>query len=258
MSQLTPLHELTLDPERLLQIQRHDLVPLLQDQHRLNHYADHLIQAQSVLMNGVDPVLRQDLSQIIEKLIQALNNSDHYLKKRHFGAFRRWFGHDLDYASKQIEYYQDLDHLLKRADQISQKLHVEIQKNQSRYQQLLGLREQMAHYIQAGQQFLHEYPKFVQKQHPLDTFHQRLSKKVNSLMVLQSHNDMAMMQMYLSQQLSFSLLDRFKEAQQVLIPAWQYHVQQSQHAQSNDMLTKLNQSRDRLIDTLRNSLQKPS
>ena len=32
---------------------------------------------------------------------------------------------------------------------------------------------------------------------------------------------------YVLRQLSFGLLDRFKEAQQVLIPAWQYHVQQT-------------------------------
>jgi hypothetical protein len=30
-------------------------VPLLDNQYQLNHYADQLIQSQSVLLNGVDP-----------------------------------------------------------------------------------------------------------------------------------------------------------------------------------------------------------
>ena len=64
--------------------------------------------------------------------------------------------------------------------------------------------------------------------------------------------------MQLSQQLSFSLLDRFKEAQQVLIPAWQYHVKQSQQSGSTSSLEKLDNSREDLIKTLRKSLEKTS
>ncbi len=49
----------------------------------------------------------------------------------------------------------------------------------------------------------------------------------------------------------FSLLDRFKEAQQVLIPAWQYHVKQSQTKHSTSDLEKLDNSRESLIKTLK-------
>ncbi len=106
--------------------------------------------------------------------------------------------------------------MLGQADRLSQKLQIEIQKSQSRFQQLVGLREQMAKYIQAADEFLLEYPRFVRNQHPLDNFSERLAKKIYSLKTLQSSNDIAITQMQLSQQLSFSLLDRFKEAQQVL------------------------------------------
>jgi len=64
--------------------------------------------------------------------------------------------------------------------------------------------------------------------------------------------------MQLSQQLSLSLLDRYKEAQQVLIPAWQYHVKQSQQSSSTIELEKLDNSREKLIHTLKKSLQKPT
>ncbi len=37
---LLPLQEITVDRAELLAIQRNDLVPLLNDQYRLNHYAD--------------------------------------------------------------------------------------------------------------------------------------------------------------------------------------------------------------------------
>ncbi|MBC6676931.1 MAG: tellurium resistance protein, partial [Acinetobacter sp.] len=171
---------------------------------------------------------------------------------------QKWLGIDIEYGSTQVEYYKKLDQLLDRANHLSQKLQIEIQKSQARYQQLTGLREQMAKYISAAEAFLMEYPKFVKNAHSLDNFVERLSKKINSLQTLQSSNDIAITQMQLSQQLSLSLLDRYKEAQQVLIPAWQYHVKQSQQSSSTIELEKLDNSREKLIHTLKKSLQKPT
>ncbi len=72
---------------------------------------------------------------------------------------------------------------------------------------------------------------------------------------MQSSNDIAITQMQLSQQLSLSLLDRFKEAQQVLIPAWQYHVKQSSAQNSLTTTEELDKSRDKLIQSLKKSLE---
>ncbi|UIJ74817.1 MULTISPECIES: tellurium resistance protein [unclassified Acinetobacter] len=255
---LVPLKDITVDRAEVLSIKRNDLVPLLTDQYRLNHYADQLIQAQSVLLDGVDPQLTKQLSQTIEQLIQALANSKKYLKTRKFNALQKWLGIDLEYGSGQIEYYKNLDQLLDRANHLSQKLQLEIQKSQARFNQLQGLREQMARYIVAAEEFLVEYPQFVKNQHPLDNFAERLSKKVNTLQTLQASNDIAITQMQLSQQLSFELLDRYKEAQQVLIPAWQYHVKQSRQSNSTSSLEKLDNSRENLIKTLKKSLENSS
>ncbi|WP_180051210.1 MULTISPECIES: tellurium resistance protein [unclassified Acinetobacter] len=255
---LVPLKDITVDRAEVLSIKRNDLVPLLTDQYRLNHYADQLIQAQSVLLDGVDPQLTKQLSQTIEQLIQALANSKKYLKTRKFNALQKWLGIDLEYGSGQVEYYKNLDQLLDRANHLSQKLQLEIQKSQARFNQLQGLREQMARYIVAAEEFLVEYPQFVKNQHPLDNFAERLSKKVNTLQTLQASNDIAITQMQLSQQLSFGLLDRYKEAQQVLIPAWQYHVKQSRQSNSTSSLEKLDNSRENLIKTLKKSLENSS
>ncbi|MCL6233546.1 MULTISPECIES: tellurium resistance protein [Acinetobacter] len=255
---LVPLKDITVDRAEVLSIKRNDLVPLLTDQYRLNHYADQLIQAQSVLLDGVDPQLTKQLSQTIEQLIQALANSKKYLKTRKFNALQKWLGIDLEYGSGQVEYYKNLDQLLDRANHLSQKLQLEIQKSQARFNQLQGLREQMARYIVAAEEFLVEYPQFVKNQHPLDNFAERLSKKVNTLQTLQASNDIAITQMQLSQQLSFGLLDRYKEAQQVLIPAWQYHVKQSLQSNSTSSLEKLDNSRENLIKTLKKSLENSS
>ena len=255
---LVPIKEIAVDRAEVLSIKRNDLVPLLSDQYRLNHYADQLIQAQAVLLDGVDPKLTQQLSQTIEQLIQALADSKKYLKNRKFNALQKWLGIDLEYGSGQVEYYKNLDQLLDRANHLSQKLQLEIQKSQSRLNQLQGLREQMARYIVAAEEFLIEYPQFVKNQHPLDNFAERLSKKINTLQTLQASNDIAITQMQLSQQLSFSLLDRFKEAQQVLIPAWQYHVKQSRQSNSTSSLEKLDNSRENLIKTLKKSLENSS
>lgn len=255
---LVPLADIAVSPAEVLSIKRNELVPLLNDQYRLNHYADALIQAQSVLLKGIDPQLTQKLSQTIEQLIQTLSASKKVLKQRKFNALQKWLGIDLEFGSSQVEYYKNLEAILDQANHLSQKLQLEIQKSQSRFKQLQGLREQMAKYIQAAEEFLHEYPTFMQNQHPLDNFAERLAKKIYTLRTIQSSNDIAITQMQLSQQLSFSLLDRFKEAQQVLIPAWQYHVKQSQQSGSTSSLEKLDNSREDLIKTLRKSLEKTS
>ncbi len=255
---LVPLTDIVVSPAEVLSIKRNELVPLLNDQYRLNHYADALIQAQSVLLKGIDPQLTQKLSQTIEQLIQTLSASKKVLKQRKFNALQKWLGIDLEFGSSQVEYYKNLEAILDQANHLSQKLQLEIQKSQSRFKQLQGLREQMAKYIQAAEEFLHEYPTFMQNQHPLDNFAERLAKKIYTLRTIQSSNDIAITQMQLSQQLSFSLLDRFKEAQQVLIPAWQYHVKQSQQSGSTSSLEKLDNSREDLIKTLRKSLEKTS
>ena len=141
---LEPLTELELNRDTILSIKRHELVPVLSDQYKLNHYADALIQTQAVLLNGVDPHMTQQLSQTIEELIRMLADSKKYLKKRKFNALQKWLGIDLEYGSSQVEYYKKLDRLLDQANHLSQKLQIEIQKSQARFQQLRGLREQMA------------------------------------------------------------------------------------------------------------------
>lgn len=252
---LTPLSQLELNQEHILAIKRNDLLPLITDPHRLNYYADHLVQAQSVLLNGVDPKLNQQLSEVITQIVQQLSRSKKYLGGRKFNALQKWLGIDVEYDAGQVKYVNDLDRLINEANHLSQKLQVEIQKSQSRLQQALGLREQMAAYIQAADEFLKEYPQFS-KQQVLDHFVERLSKKINTLQTLQTSNDIAMKQMQLSQHLSFSLLDRFKEAQQVLIPAWRYHLEQSRESNSSKTIEQLDKSREDLIQNLKKSLQK--
>lgn len=252
---LTPLSQLDINQEHILAIKRNDLVPLLNDPHRLNHYADHLVQAQSVLLNGVDPKLNQQLSEVIHQIIQQLSLSNKYLGQRKFNVLQKWLGIDIEYDAGQIKYLKNFDRLIDEANYLSQKLQIEIQKSQSRLQQVVGLREQMAEYIRAAEEFLQEYPQFS-KQQTLDHFVERLSKKINTLQTLQTSNDIALKQMQLSQHLSFSLLDRFKEAQQVLIPAWRYHLEQSRESNSTKTLEQLDKSREHLIQNLKKSLQK--
>ena len=258
MAQLTALHEIPLDSAKILRIQREELLPILQQPARLNSYAEQIVQAQAVLLDGIHPHIMQQLTQVIEQLIGLLYQSKKILQPRRFNRLQRWFGHDLNHAAQHIHYYQQLDVVLERADDLAQKLQLEIQKSQARYQQVTGWREQMAHAVAAAQQFLEEYPRFVQHQHPLDVFPERLSKKINSLITLQTSNDIALSQMYLNEQLAFSLLDRFKEAQQVLIPAWQYQVQHSQRADADYSVQQLEVSRERLIKMLKRSLKKSS
>lgn len=252
---LTPIDQISYRAEELVSIKRNDLVPLLDNQTRMNLYADQLIQGQSVLLNGIDPELTQKLSHIIAQIIEQLSASKKKLNQKKFNALQKWLGLDLEFSVGQNQYLKDLDRLIDEANRLSQRLQVEIQKSESRFQQAVGLREQMAKYIRAAQEFAQEYPAFVQNRHPLDNFSERLSKKINTLQTLQASNDIALAQMQLTQQLSLTLLDRFNEAQQVLIPAWQYHVKQSQAQSFSNMTEELDQSRDKLIQSLKKSLE---
>ncbi|OTG81668.1 tellurium resistance protein [Acinetobacter sp. ANC 4648] len=252
---LIPLEKIEMNRDELLAIKRNDLVPLLDDQMRMNLYADQLIQAQSVLLKGVDRQLTQKLSQIISDLIQQLAQSKKSLQPKKFNALQKWLGLDLEFDTDKIKYLKNLDQLIDEANTLSQRLKIEIQKSQARFQQAMGYREHMAKYIVAAQEFLHEYPHFVNNRHPLDDFSERLSKKINTLQTLQASNDIALSQMQLTQQLSLGLIDRFKEAQQVLIPAWQYHLKHTAENQSHNSLAELDQSRDKLIQTLKQSLE---
>ncbi|WP_089604801.1 tellurium resistance protein [Acinetobacter piscicola] len=252
---LTPIEQIPCSSEELLSIKRNDLIPLLDNQTRMNMYADQLIQAQSVLLNSIDPNLTQKLSLVISRIIEQLSASKKKLNQRKFNTLQKWLGLDLEFSAGQVKYLHDLESLIDEAKRLSQRLQIEIQKSESRFQQASGLREQMAKYIRAAQEFLYEYPDFVQNRHPLDNFSDRLSKKINTLQTLQSSNDIALAQMQLTQQLSLSLLDRFNEAQQVLIPAWQYHVKQSSAQHSFTATDDLDKSRDKLIQSLKKSLE---
>lgn len=253
---LIPIQDIEIDRDKVLAIKRQDLVPLLNDQYKLNYYADHVIQVQSKLLDGVDPHITQQLSQTIEQLIQALSNSKKHLKTRKFNALQKWLGLDIEYDSGQIEYYKNLDFLLAKANQLSQRLHLEIQQSKKKLSEVHRYRVEMAHYIVAAKEFFNEYPSFVKNIHPLDNFTERLSKKTLSLMTLQANNDIAITQMQLSQQIALTLLDRFNEAQQVLIPAWQYHVKQSNQGVAKVDLVQLDHTRHHLIKTLQKSLDK--
>lgn len=259
MKALVPLNQIEIDTQRVLKIQRDELLLILNQQFELNQYADHIVQAQTACLQGVHPELIQQLSQTIEQIIQALTKSKKTLQTKKFNILQKWLGIDLEFSANQVKFYQELEHLLAKAKQLSQRLLIEMKRAETYLAKLGRYREDMAHYVVAAEQFLAEYPKFVKDQHPLDSFKERLDKKVMTLKTLQTHHDMVMLQMQLSNQVTLTLIDRFNEAQQVLIPAWQYSVQKS-YIQPNQKqlsaldLEKIDRMRSDLIVILKKSL----
>lgn len=254
MTNLQALDQICIDPEMLLSIKRNHLVPLLDDQMRLNHFADQIVQAQAVLLQGINPQLNQQFSQLIAEIVAQLNASEKVLKHRRFNRLQRWMGSDLEHASSQLFYMQQLQQLIEQATQLAEKIRLEVQKSRAKYQQASGFREHMVHYIRAANEFLQEYPQIAKTRTPMAHFSERLQKKVHTLQTLQASNDLALAQMLLNQQLSLDLLDRFDEAKQVLIPAWQFHLQQRNQQFSTHHQQDLDQSREKLIHSLQHSL----
>ena len=79
VTELIPLSEIEVNRQDVLAIQRNELVPIFNNAALLHHYAEQLVQAQAVLLQGVDPLLTQQFRQSIEALIQALSQSNKYL-----------------------------------------------------------------------------------------------------------------------------------------------------------------------------------
>ena len=67
-------------------------------------------------------------------------------------AIQKWLGLDLEFSVGQVKYLHELESLIDEAKHLSQRLQVEIQKSEARFQQANGLREQMAKYIRAAQE----------------------------------------------------------------------------------------------------------
>lgn len=258
LSSLIPLHQIAICPEQLLLIQRTELLPLLQQPLLLNQYAQQVVQAQAALLNHIDPSLTQQLSQVITEIIHQLSQSSKKLKNKRFNRLQQWLGIDIEFDSAKVHYIQQLDQSIDQANQLSRRLALEIAQSQTRYEQLLALRVDMAQHIAAAQRFLEDCPVFIRDSQTLEHFQQRMVQKIHSLNTLQSSHDLAMVQMQLNQQLAFGLIDRFKEAQQVLIPTWQYHLklnQEKQRANSAIDITELNRNRDNLIQSLKQALE---
>ena len=243
------LHDIELNIGKLVSIKRYQLIPVLEQPAALTHYADDLVQKQNQLVLTHSIEKSKELSQLIEKIISLLNQSNRYLKPRKFNALQRWLGIDLEQEAGSLGYLKQLQKMLEEAGRLSQRLATEIYQSQKNMQVLHEYRVEMAHYVVAAEQFLNEAHQFAQAQQ-LENIKERLHKKINTLMTSQSATDLAMLQIQLNQNIAMTILDRFNEAKNVLIPAWQQHVMHVQHGNTPEDLQKLNDARDRLIQTL--------
>lgn len=243
------LHDIELELTRLMQIKREQLTPLLQQPTLLTHYADVVIQQQNQLLLTKSILTSPQLSQLIREMIQHLNQSSRYLKPKKFNVLQKWLGIDLEQQASSVGYVNQLNSLVQQAARLSERVAVEVYQSQKNLQALHDLRIEMAHHVVAAEQFLQEARQFSHVQH-LQMIEDRLNKKINMLMTSQSATDLAMLQIQLSQNVAMTILDRFNEAKNVLIPSWQQHVLQLRQADSPVELQKLNDARDRLIDTL--------
>jgi hypothetical protein len=244
------LHDINLDQEMLLKIKRNVLVPFMRNPTLLTHYADHIVQEQNQLLLSQSIQSSQQLSQVIRQLINQLNQSKKYFGQKKYNFIQRWFGIDLEQQAGSVNFLNDLNQLVEVATRLSHQVATEIYQSQKQMQQLEQLRVDMAHYVVAAEQFVQECHAFADNKMSLDPFKDRLHKKINTLMTSQSATDMAMLQQNLSRNTAMTILDRFNEAKNILIPAWQQHVLQLQTVQNPQELQQLNAARERLIQTL--------
>ncbi|KAA8735342.1 tellurium resistance protein [Acinetobacter qingfengensis] len=251
----TPIHDMELDQQRIDQIKVKVLVPMLKSPNLLSYYADHIVQQQNHVLIQKTSSHTTDLSQSIQHLIEHLNQSQKSLTPRYFNRFQRWLGQHLEYRGQQYQYIEQLIAQINQAANFSRLVASEMAVSQQYMQELQILRQELAYYVIAAQQFVQESPQFNAQSMQFEHFLQRLQQKINTLMTSQSATDMAMLQMQLQQQVAMTLLDRFTEARQILIPAWQQHVLSIQYQQTPQQLQQLNDARHALIRRLHQALE---
>lgn len=247
---LPAIHQLPLQQSRLERLKLKVLLPMLEQANLLSCYADPVLQAQNQLL--LQPSIQQHLplSQSIAALIEGLNQSEQYLRPRRFNRLQRWMGRHLEHQSQQFDYVQGLANTLQQASGLSQQVAAEIAQSEQQIQSMHALRSDMAHFIIAAEQFLQESPEFTPASAAFSQFSMRLAQKINTLLSAQTATDLAILQLQLTHNTAISLLDRFNEAQQLLIPAWQQHLLSVQQQQTPLELQRLNDARQVLIARL--------
>ena len=237
------------DQSAVIAIQRDILTPILNDPSKLSHYGDAIIQDQQCLLSKANIAHSAELGRLIQNIIAQLNQSKKLFSAKKYHFLHRWFGVDLEHQSGSINFLKSLEKSIEQATVLSQCVYGEIMQSQQNFNELESKRVEMSQHIQAAEQFLQQAKQFVSSAQ-YESFSMRLDKKINMLMTSQHATDLAMAQIQLNQNVAMSILDRFNEAKNVLIPLWYQQIRASHAGQSPAELEKLNRLREQLIRTL--------
>lgn len=233
----------------VIAIQRDILTPILNDPSKLSHYADAIIQDQQRLLAQANIAHSAELGRLIQNIIAQLNQSKKLFSAKKYHFLHRWFGVDLEHQAGSINFLKNLEKSIEQATVLSQCVYGEIMQSQQNFKALENKQVEMSQYIEAGEQFLQQSKQFASSAQ-YESFSVRLDKKINMLMTSQHATDLAMAQIQLNQNVAMSILDRFNEAKNVLIPLWYQQIRASHAGQSPAELEKLNRLREQLIRTL--------
>ena len=237
------------DQSAVIAIQRDILTPILNDPSKLSNYADAIIQDQHCLLSQANIAHSAELGRLIKNIIAQLNQSKKIFSAKKYHFLHRWFGVDLEHQADSINFLKNLEKSIEQATILSQCVYGEIMQSQQNFKALEAKREDMSQHIQGAEQFLQQAKQFTSSGQ-YEPFAMRLDKKINMLMTSQHATDLAMAQVLLNQNVAMSILDRFNEAKNVLIPLWYQQIRASHAGQSPAELEKLNRLREQLIRTL--------
>lgn len=237
------------DQSAIIAIQRDILTPILNDQSKLSHYGDAIIQDQQRLLAQANIAHSAELGRLIQNIIKQLNQSKKLFSAKKYHFLHRWFGVDLEHQAGSINFLKSLEKSIEQATVLSQCVYGEIMQSQQNFNELESKRVEMSQHIRAAEQFLQQAKQFASSEQ-YESFSMRLDKKINMLMTSQHATDLAMSQIQLNQNVAMSILDRFNEAKNVLIPLWYQQIRASHAGQSPAELEKLNRLREQLIRTL--------
>lgn len=237
------------DQSAIIAIQRDILTPLLHQPSNLSHYGDAIIQDQQRFIAQANIAHSAELGRLIQNIIAQLNQSKKLFSAKKYHFIHRWFGVDLEHQAGSINFLKSLEKSIEQATILSQCVYGEIMQSQHNFKALEAKREDMSQHIQAAEQFLQQSKRFASSAQ-YESFSVRLDKKINMLMTSQHATDLAMAQIQLNQNVALTILDRFNEAKNVLIPLWYQQIRSSHAGQSPAELEKLNRLREQLIRTL--------
>lgn len=167
------------------------------------------------------------LAQAIQAIVEALRGADPRVVSQKRGWLTRFTGKDLEGVLRYRTARRDVDHLIRKADELAAQIGQVVDHLEQVIQRHEGETRVLRLRIKAGQQYLLQNPVPIETADDSPTVEnqlERFARRLTNLTALLASHDMSLAQMKLARSNAINLLDRYMEISTVLVPVWRQNT----------------------------------